>query len=65
MSSHLSPVYDTTVINEPTNHIGVVVSHGRSNFSLTLTQPAYITEMLDKLNISVPDKAPRYPMNTD
>ena len=48
MSTHLSTVYDITVTIEPTNHLGLVVSRDRSNFALTLTQPAYVTEILDK-----------------
>ena len=65
MSTHLSTVYDITVTMEPTNHLGLVVSRDRSNFALTLTQPAYVTEILDKFKISIPDKPPRYPMHTD
>ena len=65
MSTHLSTVYDITITMEPTNHLGLVISRDRYAFSLTLTQPSYVTEILDKLNISVPDKPPRYPMHTD
>jgi hypothetical protein len=42
-----------------------VVSRDRTKLSLTLTQPAYITEILEKFRISIPDKPPRYPMHTD
>ena len=65
MSTHLSTVYDITVTMEPTNHLGLVVSRDRSTFSLTLTQPSYVAEILEKFNISVPEKPPRYPMRTD
>ena len=65
MSTHLSTVYDITVTVDPTNHLGLVLSRDRSNLSLTLTQPAYVNEILEKFHISVPDKPPKYPMHTD
>ena len=61
----LATTYDITVTLDPVNHLGLVVTRDRKLKSLTLTQPAYIEEMLTKFHITTPEKPPVYPMHTD
>jgi hypothetical protein len=48
MSTQLSTVYDISITMDPTNHLGLVITRNRSTFSLTLTQPSYVAEILQK-----------------
>ena len=59
----LKKSYQLTTTVEPGNFVGMAISRDRSNKSITITQPHFVSKILDLY--SAPTSAAKYPMAED